>query len=474
MNETCADLAKKRGETCQSFLTFHAVYYHQTKRELFPPINYAAMDLLRGRVKLLIVLVDDIYDVYKDLMRRGQMFSPLAPSLSDDDEKKKKAMFSSVTNIISLLNWREMEIAVSRSVANYLGALPLVIPVKHPTFIFKKMVEQPLEDLRLLYLSHPITKIREEEAAGDIPAFPGQLAEFTKNVMKDERNVVFYPTAIDELIIEKASNGNYVPNLANRWRPPYAEPDLLAAPLSSEVKGIKPLNPKEYNLVSDADKQAVSSLLSLLVDFIYSKQIISRDYTLVEQSKNGLVVCRPYYKGSRAGGVSGELEYCFALMDEQLQRKCIIISCKDDWNKMAINMIFSTLESEIVSPAPEKLRETREEWLIANTRVLDMTPEQILDKIEGEILGIDYEFSEESIPQGEWTGDTLGKRVQMRKKILEEISKIYEDVYVDKIKAERMKTKDARERVSYRQDIIESDFWNEAIVYANDRLSGRG
>ena len=57
------------------FLTLHAVYYHQKSREFVSPVS---MDVIRrtlkGKVKALMVLIDDIYDVYLHLTTEGQMY----------------------------------------------------------------------------------------------------------------------------------------------------------------------------------------------------------------------------------------------------------------------------------------------------------------------------------------------------------------------------------------------------------------
>lgn len=448
------------------FLTFHAVYYHQKKRELFSPVNYEALASLRNRVKMIIVLVDDIYDVYRQLMDVGQMYEEYGPVASATDAEKKDAMFASVFNIISLLNWREMEIAISRSIANYLNATLFVVSTRHPTSIFTRLVECPLGDLRLFYLSHPITIIRKE-ALRAMPGFVGQLENLIKEFLGGDRNVLFCPTSIDELTIKEVNDG-YLPVLSPRWKDPYPSEEMLCKPLNPELKEIEPLNPKNYDIArDDTAQQYISSLLSLLWDFIYSKQIVSRDYTLVEQSADGIIICRPHYGGERAGGVMGELEYCCSLMDDQPRRKCIVLSCKNDLNKLLINRLFSSLEETLTRPQPESLRRVRQGWIASNINVLDMSDEDIQDRLESSVLSGDYDFRT-GPGDSMWSGDLLEQKRQRKAANMSEVlTNMRQDDILLKI-SQQVHTAEAEARVSYRKDIIEAEFWGQAVDYIDE------
>lgn len=47
------------------FLTFHAVYHHQDNSEIVSPINIERIQKLKGKVKSVIVFIDDILDIYR-------------------------------------------------------------------------------------------------------------------------------------------------------------------------------------------------------------------------------------------------------------------------------------------------------------------------------------------------------------------------------------------------------------------------
>ncbi|MGA3086844.1 MAG: hypothetical protein ABSE95_18995, partial [Thermodesulfobacteriota bacterium] len=71
-----------------TFLTFHAVYFHQQKSELFPPVDFKSLSALenkelRKKLKMIVILIDDIYDVYRRLIEEGQMFEDIIDKRMD-------------------------------------------------------------------------------------------------------------------------------------------------------------------------------------------------------------------------------------------------------------------------------------------------------------------------------------------------------------------------------------------------------
>lgn len=188
------------------FLTFHAVYYHQQKREFFSPIDMKVLQRLKKlrKIKMLIVFIDDVYDVYRRLMDKEEMYEDV---LKKDKILPLKAIFSSIFNIISLLNWREVEIAFSRVIAKFLDNIPIfIIPTKHPSFMINRLIEKPLGGIKFYYLSHPITTVRQESRIY-LSSFIGSLESVIKTVTSHESIVLFFPTSIDELIIKREEVG---------------------------------------------------------------------------------------------------------------------------------------------------------------------------------------------------------------------------------------------------------------------------
>lgn len=460
---------KQQGSAESIFLTFHAVYYHQKKRELFPPVSFESLAKLKDRVKMLIVFIDDIYDVYRRLMDKGQMFEDV---LDDKKTQPLDAIFSSIFNIISLLNWREMEISLSRAIANIVNTKIFVVSTKHPSFMINRLIETPLDNLKIYYLSHPITAIREE-AATSLHSFIGRLESLIERILGYPNTVLFFPTSIDELIIKREKINKdkyyYYPELIPRWSHPYKN-QLLSPLLPPKFKNLNPLNPLNYSLSIDKTNpvsSAVSHLISLLWNFIYLKQIISRDYSLVEQSENGIIACRPYFEGLRAGGVIGELSYNFLLMKKQSQRKSFIFSCREDKNKLAIHRLFTELYNYLVEP-PKNLMDKKDNWIRGNYDIIEKQEEEIRKELEKNILPNDYDFNIAQ-SQDEWIGDSLAKKTYRREEVFK---KIFKDIQTDEISIRVDVDKDIEEGVIY-NIYMEGEFWDKTLSFITNDFKSK-
>jgi len=436
-------------------LTFHATYYHQKKRELFSPVDFNVIRSLTGKVRMVVVFVDDIYDVYRRLMGPDQMYEDI---LDREKTDPLGAIFSSVFNVISLLNWREMEISFSRTIANLLGAKMFVVSTKHPDFMFRKLVERRLDDLRIYYLSHPITAIREE-ADEFLGSFIGKLEILIEAVLEAPDLVLFFPTTIDELIIKREKIGehkyHYYPELGRRWGHPCKD-KLLSPPLSPALRAVEPLNPLKYQLSGDKTNpvnQAVSCFLSLLWDYIYLKQTISRDYTLVEQCKNGVIACRPFFEGDSAGGVMGELSYNFLLMGKQPDRRAIVFSTKEDRNRWAIRRLFQQLTHRLTS-LPPNLASVGAQWESTGVEVWESDASSIRGRLENDLLSQTYDFKATQ-SQSAWTGNGIARKLERKAQVFAEI---FQNIKTDSILTEAT----AAERI-HGQRIAET----ERLVYEN-------
>jgi len=407
------------------FITFHAVYYHQQKQEFFSPIDIKALMMLKNirKVKMMIVFIDDVYDVYRRLMDEGEMYSDI---LNKDKTIPLKAIFASIFNIITLLNWREMELAFSKFIAKILDNIPLfVVSTKHPSFMVTRLMVKPLNKLNIYYLSHPITTIRQESIQY-LPSFVGRLESIIQSIISDENTILFFPTSIDELIIEREKyNGKgyyYWPTLAQRWSHPYPEKDLLSPPLPNYLKKVNPLNPLKYKVSrrkNNRTSSAISQMLSLLWDFIYYKQVISRDYSLVEQSKDGIIVCRPLFNGVKSDGVLGEIEYNLRLMNNEkhrskTRRKCLIITCDEDINKWIIYNFYEMLKREIkgniLKKIEYKLDELKGNWLDKSSEIVKKDWRIIKEEIERSVDRIEFDFKNHS----PWKGDSMLRKAKGR------------------------------------------------------------
>ncbi len=315
------------------FLTLHGVYYHQDKREFVSPVDLELIVKLKGKVRMLINFIDDIYDVYRRLMANGQMYS-FVRSL-----EPLEALYTSIFNLISILEWRQIEITISRLIARVLDIPMYIVATKHPISMIAKLINIPMEDLSIFYLAHPISSVRKD-AMEQLPNFVGELNLFAKTVMDLKNTILFLPGTIDELIIKK-KNDIYLPELLPRWPLPYGKESWISPPLPKALEDINPLNPLNYNIASSSEvKMSVSYLLKLLCDCI-GVQITSRDLSLVEQSKNGVIAYRPYFPYKLSGGIRRELEHNYRLYEKESSRRSIILSVLEDKGKARIKRFFT-------------------------------------------------------------------------------------------------------------------------------------
>jgi len=377
------------------FLTFHACYFHQRKTEFISPVNLNELMQLKNRTKMVIILIDDCYDVYRHLLDDGQMYNDVLT------QKPLESLMQSVMNISNLLMWREVEIAFSRKIAQLLNVPMYCISVKHPTFLVSRLISKAQSDLNILYLSHPISAIRKQAMGERLSAFYAELNNFIQEVLKYENMILFIPDTIDEYRIKIDSvSGNYVPELLDGWLIPYPD-DLICEHLPLKLREVNPLNPNNF-LFSTADggtKSAISSILNML-SLRIKDQVNARDHTLVEQGVDGVLVYRPYWAASFPHGVEEEMKYNYDLKVRygDKKRKAYLLSAYQDLGKWRISKLFTLLEDSAIISAREKegLKSLLQKWSEDTKKVSEFSSKSYnMDRTRTEIESIlpgDYEF----------------------------------------------------------------------------------
>jgi len=265
------------------FLTFHACWYDIRCREFLSVVDF-------GRLKALdpvcfITLTDDIYDVGARLSGPNQIF---------EGRNVDSPFVDRACKLLTILNWRAFEIALTDRLAAACARPHYLFAVKHPISTFAGLLRASAAKV---YLSHPITYVRDLWSEGKDPAVKraseliAEVQHFTEAMR--QAFVVFEPTTIDELCFSGKKIGR-------RW------------PLSGGVDNLMWVPPPddrrkewwELPAIQGTDSEA---LFEIFVDEI-RKQINARDHKLVEQSDR-LVVYRPFAGGHYASGVSEEVTY---------------------------------------------------------------------------------------------------------------------------------------------------------------------
>jgi len=311
------------------FLLAHSTFYHNGSKEFFSAIDpdylEAALQRAGFQARRVFTLVDDCYDVFARLTERDQLWEYPDP----DQDTPFGVVADTVVKLGVLLEWRAAEVAWAEQLARRLGVPHFLVAVKHPVSV---LADLAYSSKRPIYISHPITAVRELLAAGrlqEAERIKGEINELTSRLRTSFSVVPLSPTAIDELRV-RTRGEIYLPQLGDRW-PVENDGDLLFVPPAVSVPD--PLEPPGgAPSPGDPLETAYSGLLTIFVNQIRS-EINRRDRKLVEQTR-GLIVYRPYYGGKMSFGVLEEVEHRNDLEDHGILRPgespCVALSPRED------------------------------------------------------------------------------------------------------------------------------------------------
>jgi hypothetical protein len=353
-SESFDEISSEMNPDTLTFLTFHSVYFHQGNRVFIFHLDLEKLRKLRGKIKLFITFIDDIYDLYERLTLPGEMF---ALSIERQSKKEGKSIFEAVRNLSTLLEWREIEISHSREIARFLSdsSLPLpfyVIPVKYPAFMVARLVEKEINDLKIFYLSHPIRLARE----GGKSSLIGEVNDIIREISREPDVFLFYPTGIDERRIAQENN-LYLPSLLQRWDLPFDTDEMIKAP--QEPPHLKnPLNPLGEKIPESLKLSVSYSLESLL--YKIERQITSRDFMFIEYSRNGVIGYRPDFSSK---DILEEFEHNVELIRRRgekgpSRRKSIIFTSRGDlgdWRRKRLHELLVESYEKINTQNLERL-----------------------------------------------------------------------------------------------------------------------
>lgn len=337
------------------FLTFHAAWYHLGTTSFVSAVDLGTLirQLVGGLLsrestvgqapRMVITLIDDIYDTLARLMRPNQVFEHELP----DDANPITAVSRL---LMKILTWREYEVRFSQQISVALGdeEIPhILFAVKHPMTTFQNLVQTTSP--RRIYLSHPISDPRRHGLdSRDGSAMVRYVSGVSASLRNAKNMVLIEPTAIDELRFEEHDERL---RLKPRWPAPVdesgnpveqlwdglmssngdlraAERDLAFAkqPFEEAFRraetdrrrlGIEPSEQSLTQAEAVADARAVIKILEREID----QQVNWRDRQLVSES-NGLVVIRPFSKdsGSHSRSVGREMDLYLRLREFETSR----------------------------------------------------------------------------------------------------------------------------------------------------------
>ncbi len=171
--------ALESAENCALALACHLTLFTPHRREFFVPGR--PQDFLEAgaghthQVARVVVLIDDIYDMYARLSGPHDVFNEQQQTRNYNDWVTKLSGQSLLEpgsgtpellrfevrrrSLESLAAWRRAELVQAEALANALGGVPLtVLGVKHHLWVLDDLVFRP--ESHVAYLSHKITEAR--------------------------------------------------------------------------------------------------------------------------------------------------------------------------------------------------------------------------------------------------------------------------------------------------------------------------
>lgn len=395
------------------FIIMHAVFYHQLTREFFSCLDLTSIS--KVPIKKVITLIDDIYDIYLKLREPHEMYNDYLCYMKQRPPAFKLAV-DSVLNLLNILDWRSIEIAVSEFIADSINRPHYLLAVKHSVEVGDDLL---FSEKTPYYVSHPITAVREllnRKEIDEATVIQNEISTLIHELQRNENILLFSPTTIDELRIQKNASGEYIPKLGERWH--YDAPEgLLFVPPKKGSEN--PLDPARHFDEERPELKVISSLLSVLVEKI-SKQISSRDYKLVEQCQ-GLFVYRPYFRGRDSTGVDSEVQFNSILSKKSPKlRHAFVFNKPEDIASVKIRRAFGRGVVQVPPPIETVMKFISDEAFrkeLINNSLSTTSFQKIAEKYEYE-----PEFDLEKI-SSPFSGDPTGAGVEKAAVAWEEATK---------------------------------------------------
>ena len=300
-------------------VSLHLTWYNPDTSEFFSPIDVPELKRADCSIDHVVILIDDIYDMFYRLREDGELYADdfmskhgdmlrkLAAEPSEDesgqdfDKELDKTLQAQVIELAlgELLSWRRSEMIQAENMAQSLGAKLTVLGTKHDRRALRAIFTNP--DAPRIYLSHRITEHRRanmntrsaESPLGEWHDVVDEVNTLHQQFLRFDQ-VLMNPTAIDELRYELAnSRGRRNPHLGKRW--PMLEPEstmLWSRPQPGRDAQHTHILTNDND--SDVDDRHITrSIASSLAHEVYF-EIAFRDHVLVENTPY-LCVYRPFF-----------------------------------------------------------------------------------------------------------------------------------------------------------------------------------
>ncbi len=354
-----------------AIITFHPVLYHQRTREFVLPYTGEKLnESLRGKKKKysisrIVSIHDDIYDTYRRLRSEGRLFDPMITrepiSDSAPPERARKPL-QDIQDLLFILNWRDREFTVARSLSVPLGTSHFLF---HRKGRLDTLWNVAAKNKKHLYFSHPISQPRRDLTgkvhtgkSKSLIADPERGSNLQKSCIEAAETLgpfvpIVEPTAIDELridydklkqIVESSLENYFLPPLTNRWPIGAGERSETHSLSELEEDGLCKVVHHSSELRWKIESTPLDTFESAIriLDAEIRRQITVRDYALAEQA-DLVVAFRPFSLPNSpepTGGVKREIA-AMENKDRAGKRTCkpsiIIINPPEDEQRRILN-----------------------------------------------------------------------------------------------------------------------------------------
>jgi hypothetical protein len=324
-----------------SVLGMHLSWYNSSTSEFYSPVDVSP--LLDVGVNQVIVLIDDIYDMFSRLQGKNDIYDPRviashikqlskfsysgvkgAEGFYDLPVEQKELRDAGVRSLVTeaalsqLLSWRRAEMFQAENLACVLGCESLtLLAAKHSFASLEALIDNPGSPRT--YLSHRISEPRRMNlATAQLPDSVGVWAPVAKEVNRlhvefaRRSQLLINPTAIDELRFSSPTDIHTISAfLGARWPLPEPTRDLLVQPLDDY---------EHTRILVPEGCPAADSVLSGVVRSLSGRiffEIAYRDHYVVEHTPHFLIY-RPFFcensedpikNADWSGGVHPELRH---------------------------------------------------------------------------------------------------------------------------------------------------------------------
>ena len=357
----------KRCKKRVKILSGHQVYYCGRRDEFYSVFDSNVLTEKSAGWRLspshILLLIDDVYDMYSRLTQNKQLFDPVGriktwfgriceeENIEITDLQKLDYDLTLLSSTWKLgvmqhiLSWRHLEIIQAENLALQFNARFLLFAVKQRLDAVKQWLTG-IDDVSL-YISHPITELRRQRRSEDKwPTFVSQLNKLQEIFLKYNITPIM-PTGIDELRLEKEKPSGYSLHRYTGYSEPrwplispekmllYVKPDNAI-----DIDYPKFFSPEYWNFndkkfldgvkLTENLKENSSNLLRTFIHQIET-QISSRDHLLVFHT-DGILVFRPLFGGTSHfhRGVMEEINHWRILLQSGVHKKAAFVHFEED------------------------------------------------------------------------------------------------------------------------------------------------